>query len=115
LIKELLDAAIAIEGLPSHTSTHAAGVLITPEPVASYVPVWYNKDTLVCQFDMEMLEKLGLLKMDFLGLKTLTVEQMTTMFVEENYGVKITQEQMLEVVDDPTSYEMARRSTSDEI
>jgi DNA polymerase-3 subunit alpha len=72
-IKRLIDMALRVEGTPRHTSTHAAGVVITPEPVASYVPLALNGEDAVTQFPMTTLEELGLLKMDFLGLRTLTV------------------------------------------
>lgn len=72
-IKELIDTAIKVEGMPRHSSTHAAGVVITRDPVASYVPLACNDDLVVTQFTMTTLEELGLLKMDFLGLRTLTV------------------------------------------
>lgn len=73
-IHSLLDMALRIEGMPRHASTHAAGVVITREPVDSYVPLYKNEDTMaVTQFTMTTLEELGLLKMDFLGLRTLTV------------------------------------------
>lgn len=72
-IKELIDTAIKVEGMPRHSSTHAAGVVITRDPVATYVPLARNDDSVVTQFTMTTLEELGLLKMDFLGLRTLTV------------------------------------------
>ena len=72
-IKELIDLARKVEGMPRNTSTHAAGVVITRDPVVSYVPLARNDDTIVTQFTMTTLEELGLLKMDFLGLRTLTV------------------------------------------
>ncbi|NCC87729.1 MAG: DNA polymerase III subunit alpha, partial [Clostridia bacterium] len=72
-IKELIDTAIKVEGMPRHSSTHAAGVVITRDPVASYVPLACNDGSVVTQFTMTALEELGLLKMDFLGLRTLTV------------------------------------------
>lgn len=73
-IHSLLDMALRIEGMPRHASTHAAGVVITRDPVDSYVPLYKNEDTMaVTQFTMTTLEELGLLKMDFLGLRTLTV------------------------------------------
>ena len=72
-IKELIDTAIKVEGMPRHSSTHAAGVVITRDPVATYVPLARNDDSIVTQFTMTTLEELGLLKMDFLGLRTLTV------------------------------------------
>ena len=72
-IRKLIDTAKALEGMPRHASTHAAGVVITRDPVVTYVPLSKNDDTVVCQYTMTTLEKLGLLKMDFLGLRNLTV------------------------------------------
>ncbi len=72
-VKKLLDTAMALEGTPRHTSTHAAGVVITDEPVYERVPLQLNDDVITTQFAMGNLEKLGVLKMDFLGLRTLTV------------------------------------------
>ncbi len=72
-IKTLLDTALKIEGMPRHASTHAAGVVITKDDVSSYVPLAKNGDQTVTQFTMTEIEQLGLLKMDFLGLRTLTV------------------------------------------
>ena len=72
-VKHLIDTAKAIEGMPRNTSTHAAGVVITKDPVSSYVPLATNDDTIVTQYTMVTLEQLGLLKMDFLGLRNLTV------------------------------------------
>ncbi len=72
-IKELIDTARALEGMPRHASTHAAGVVISGKPVYEYVPLAKNDESVVCQFPMTTLEELGLLKMDFLGLRNLTV------------------------------------------
>ena len=72
-VKKLIDTARAIEGMPRNTSTHAAGVVITRDPVSDYVPLARNDDTIVTQFTMTTIEELGLLKMDFLGLRNLTV------------------------------------------
>ncbi len=72
-IKELIDTSMKVEGMPRHSSTHAAGVVITRDPVASYVPLALNDNSPVTQYTMTTLEELGLLKMDFLGLRTLTV------------------------------------------
>lgn len=71
--KDLIDTAKELEGMPRHASTHAAGVVITKEPVESYVPLQKGEDSIVTQFTMGTLEDLGLLKMDFLGLRNLTV------------------------------------------
>lgn len=72
-IKELIDTALKLEGMPRHTSKHAAGVVITEKPVSEYVPLAKSDESIVTQFPMTTLEELGLLKMDFLGLRTLTV------------------------------------------
>ena len=72
-VKELIDTAAKVEGMPRHASTHAAGVVITPEPVDHYLPLATNDGLPVTQFNMTEIEELGLLKMDFLGLRTLTV------------------------------------------
>ena len=72
-VKKLIDTAKSLEGVPRHASTHAAGVVITRRPVVDYVPLATNDDTVVCQYTMTTLEELGLLKMDFLGLRNLTV------------------------------------------
>ena len=72
-MKRLIDTARALEGMPRHASTHAAGVVITEKPVYEYVPLAKNDESVVCQYPMTTLEELGLLKMDFLGLRNLTV------------------------------------------
>ncbi len=72
-VKLLIDTAMSLEGMPRNTSTHAAGVVITADPVDTYVPLSRNEDTIVTQYTMTTIEELGLLKMDFLGLRNLTV------------------------------------------
>ena len=72
-VRTLIDTAMSLEGMPRNTSTHAAGVVITADPVCSYVPLSRNVDTIVTQYTMTTIEELGLLKMDFLGLRNLTV------------------------------------------
>ena len=72
-LHRLIDVARALEGMPRHASTHAAGVVITEKPVYEYVPLAKNDESVVCQYQMTTLEELGLLKMDFLGLRNLTV------------------------------------------
>ena len=72
-VKKLIDTAICLEGMPRNTSTHAAGVVITADPVYTYVPLSRNDDTIVTQYTMTTIEELGLLKMDFLGLRNLTI------------------------------------------
>ncbi len=73
LIKDLIDMAIKLEGMPRHASTHAAGVVISDRPVSDYVPLAMNDESVVTQYTMTALDELGLLKMDFLGLRNLTV------------------------------------------
>ena len=72
-VKNLIDTAMALEGMPRNTSTHAAGVVITRLPVYDYVPLATNDETTVTEYTMTTLEELGLLKMDFLGLRNITV------------------------------------------
>lgn len=84
-IKYLIDMALRLEGLPRHTSMHAAGVVISKDPVIEYVPVSRaSDDSITTQFPMTTLEELGLLKMDFLGLRTLTVIQNAVRLVNKN-------------------------------
>ncbi len=72
-VRQLIDTAMTLEGMPRHASTHAAGVLITGKPVVEFVPLQRNDDVITTQYPMGTIEQLGLLKMDFLGLRTLTV------------------------------------------
>ena len=72
-VKKLIDTARSLEGMPRNASTHAAGVVITADPVSTYLPLSRNDDTIVTQYTMTTIEELGLLKMDFLGLRNLTV------------------------------------------
>ena len=83
-VKKLIDTAKALEGMPRHASTHAAGVVITRRPVYEYVPLAKNDDAVVCQYVMTTLEELGLLKMDFLGLRNLTVLDDAVKMVQEH-------------------------------
>ena len=87
--RNLIDIAKRIEGLPRHTSTHAAGVVISKNPLTDYVPLTRNDQIIATQFNMIQLEELGLLKMDFLGLRTLTVLRDAISLVYDNYKVKI--------------------------
>lgn len=88
-IKYLIDAAKAIEGLSRHASTHAAGVVISKEAIHEYVPLYLQDKGVTTQFTMGTLEELGLLKMDFLGLRNLTVIRDALELIEKNYGIKI--------------------------
>ncbi|CDC67941.1 dNA polymerase III alpha subunit [Oscillibacter sp. CAG:155] len=84
-VKKLIDTAKALEGMPRHASTHAAGVVITKRPVYEYVPLAKNDDAVVCQYIMTTLEELGLLKMDFLGLRNLTVLDDAVKMVQKDH------------------------------
>src|SRR5215467_11248249 len=89
-LKDLMNVALRLEGLSRHASTHAAGVVISPRPLMEVVPLYKsNKDEVTTQYDMNALERVGLLKMDFLGLTTLTVLQDAVRMVEQNRGAKI--------------------------
>lgn len=88
-VKNLIDVAKSLEGLPRHTSTHAAGVVIASRPLVEFVPLQKNEDMIVTQFTMNTLEELGLLKMDFLGLRTLTVMRDTVEMIKHNRGTEI--------------------------
>ena len=83
-VKKLIDIARKVEGMPRHASTHAAGVVITRDPVSSYVPLALNDEAAVTQYTMVALERLGLLKMDFLGLRTLTVIDDAVKLIKKN-------------------------------
>lgn len=88
-IRRLIDISRSLEGLPRHASTHAAGVVISSEPLVKYVPLQKNEGSIVTQFTMTTLEELGLLKMDFLGLRTLTVIRDTLDIVKETRGIDV--------------------------
>ena len=82
-VRRLIELSKKVEGMPRHASTHAAGVVITREPVSHYVPLAVNDESVVTQFTMTTLEQLGLLKMDFLGLRTLTVIDDTVKLIQK--------------------------------
>ena len=88
-IKRLVDTAKALEGLPRHASTHAAGVVITKEPIVEYIPLQLNKDVVTTQFTKDTVEELGLLKMDFLGLRNLTVIKNALKIIKDTRGIDI--------------------------
>lgn len=89
IVKKVLDIAMGLEGMPRQASTHACGVVITKEPVDTYVPLYVRDGQISTQYIMTTLEELGLLKMDFLGLRTLTVIQDTIDLVKENRGIDV--------------------------
>jgi DNA polymerase-3 subunit alpha len=107
-VKKLLDYATRIEGLSRHSSVHAAGVVIAPGPLDRYVPVCSDtkngEDAVITQFDMVALEKAGMLKMDFLGLRTLTVIHDAVDAIGERHGVDVDWDEI--GLDDPAVYEM---------
>lgn len=89
-IKELLDTSMALEGLPRHASTHAAGVVITSEPIVNYVPLQLNSENFITtQFTKDTVESLGLLKMDFLGLRNLTVIENAVKIIKKTRGIDL--------------------------
>ena len=88
-VRTLIDVSKDLEGLPRHSSTHAAGVVIASKPLVEYVPLQKNEEMIVTQFGMTTLEELGLLKMDFLGLRTLTVMNDAVKMIKENQGIDI--------------------------
>ena len=88
-VAELINVARRLEGLPRHSSTHAAGVVISEKPLVEYLPLQKNDEAIVTQFPMGTLEELGLLKMDFLGLRTLTVMEDAVTMIRENRGVEV--------------------------
>ena len=88
-VHKLLDVAMGLEGMPRQASTHACGVVITKDPVDTYVPLYVNDGAISTQYTMTILEQLGLLKMDFLGLRTLTVIQDAINLVKQNRGIDV--------------------------
>ncbi|MGL4344962.1 MAG: DNA polymerase III subunit alpha [Cellulosilyticaceae bacterium] len=93
-VKYLIDMSKKLEGIPRHASTHAAGVVISKKPVVEYVPLNANEGVITTQFPMTTLEELGLLKMDFLGLRTLTVIDNAVKLIKQNHGITIDFETM---------------------
>src|SRR5579859_4814038 len=107
-LKELMAVAQRLEGLSRHASTHAAGVVISPAPLTDLVPVYKtNRDEVTTQFDMNALERIGLLKMDFLGLTTLTVLKDAVKMVEQNRGITVDLENL--ALDDEPTYKLFSR------
>ena len=103
-VKEVMEVALRLEGMARNASVHAAGVVISPQPLRELVPLYKtNKDEIVTQYDMSGLEKLGLLKMDFLGLTTLTIVEDALALIRSNRGVKLVMEEI--PLDDQKTYE----------
>ena len=111
-VHELIDTSLKVEGMPRHASTHAAGVVITREPATEYVPLSTNDGLPVTQFNMVEIERLGLLKMDFLGLRTLTVIHDTETAVRR----KVPDFRMANIsYDDPETYAMLAKGETEGI
>jgi len=107
--RDLLEVAKRLEGLARHASTHAAGVVISPQPLTELLPVYKtNRDEITTQYDMKGLERLGLLKMDFLGLTTLTVLSDTVKLIAANRGVPIDLQTL--PLDDAATYQLFSRA-----
>jgi DNA polymerase III subunit alpha len=107
-LKDLMAVALRLEGLSRHASTHAAGVVISPKPLTDLVPVYKtNRDEITTQYDMNALERIGLLKMDFLGLTTLTVLHDTVAMIERNRGAKVDLDGLK--LDDADTYKLFTR------
>ena len=106
--RDLMEVAKRLEGMARHASTHAAGVVISPVPLTDLLPVYKtNRDEITTQYDMKGLERLGLLKMDFLGLTTLTVLSDTVRLVAANRGVELNLDTL--PLDDAASYQLFAR------
>lgn len=104
-VRQWFDAAIALEGMARHTSVHAAGVVISRDPLTDYVPLALTSDgDVVTQFEMSTIEEIGLLKMDFLGLRTLTVIDETLKLIRENHGIDLDTDRI--PLDDPKTFEL---------
>ena len=103
-VHQLVDLARALEGMPRHASTHAAGVVITRDPLTDYLPLQRTGDAVTTQFPMETVEGIGLLKMDFLGLRTLTVISDTLRIIEETRHLRLDLDRL--PLDDPATYAM---------
>ena len=112
-VKKIVDMAIKLEGVPRNVSMHAAGVLIAPDPVFDYVPMAKSGNDVITQFDMLELEHLGLLKMDFLGLRTLTDIHKAIKYIKENHGVEIDFTKM--DYNDPKVYELIGSGNTDAV
>jgi len=107
-LKDLMAVALRLEGLSRHASTHAAGVVISPRPLTDIVPLYKtSRDEVTTQYDMNALERIGLLKMDFLGLTTLTVLQDTVRMIQQNRGVKVDLDNL--ALEDADTYKLFSR------
>ena len=111
LVKEVIDTAILFEGMPRHASTHAAGVVISSRPLTELAPLSKNDESIVVQFDKNNVEQIGLLKFDFLGLRTLTVLRDAAEMVIENKGIWINYDSIS--LDDQNIFKMISRGETE--
>ena len=109
-VRQVLDMAKALEGMPRHASTHAAGVVISKKSIDEYVPLYLSDKGVSTQFTMTTIEELGLLKMDFLGLRNLTVIRDALEMIEANYGKTIDFSKMN--YDDPKAYDVIAKGNT---
>ncbi len=108
-VKELFEIALALEGLTRHASTHAAGVVMSDKPIVEYMPLYLGQEgEIVTQYPMKYVEKAGLIKFDFLGLRNLTVISDAVKLIVENHGVQINIEDI--PMDDPDTYALLSRA-----
>lgn len=108
-LRELFEIAFALEGLTRHASTHAAGVVMADKPIVEYMPLYKGQDDeVVTQYSMKYVEKAGLIKFDFLGLRNLTVINNAVQLVRENHQVDLNIEEL--PLDDPATYELLSRA-----
>ncbi len=108
-IQELFEIAFALEGLTRHASTHAAGVVIGDKPIVEYMPLYKDQEgEIVTQFSMKYVEKMGLIKFDFLGLRNLTVIHNAVELIKKNHGVDLDMQRL--PLDDPETYKLLCRA-----
>lgn len=112
-VQRIVDMAIKLEGVPRNISMHAAGVLIAPDPVFDHVPMAKSGNDEITQFDMTELEHLGLLKMDFLGLRTLTDIHKAIRYIKEDHGIELDFTKM--TYDDPAVFELISSGNTDAV
>ncbi len=108
-IRELFEIALALEGLTRHASTHAAGVVMADKPIVEYMPLYRGQDDeVVTQYAMKYVEKAGLIKFDFLGLRNLTVINNAVQLIRENHGIDLVMDEL--TLDDPDTYALLSRA-----
>jgi DNA polymerase-3 subunit alpha len=108
-MRELFEIAVALEGLTRHASTHAAGVVIGDKPIVEYMPLYRGQDDeIVTQYPMKYVEKAGLIKFDFLGLRNLTVIANAVQLIQKNHGIDLNMEEL--ALDDQTTYDLLSRA-----